>query len=218
MHKLKISRCKKCRLPHVHQRTVAILPRPNGSIDTSITQPWLSPDAIITQIGSMFTRFHRFTALITTMLMLALTPMAGQAEDIRIGPDTIDVFNNSGGNVLQMVQRREDLARSGKRVRIRGYCRSACTMLITLPNACLGPNARVGFHAPRIPNTSIIPPYVDQIMGNFYRNGIRDRWFAGWNRSLKMTIISARDYVRLDPETRICSDIPVSRKKRQRGG
>ena len=122
-------------------------------------------------------------------------------------PGTIDVVDNSGGNVLQMVRYRDELARSGQRVRIRGYCRSACTMLITLPNACLGPHATIGFHAPRIKGTRIIPPYVDQIMGRYYRGGIRERWFGGWNRSIEMVRMSARDYVQLDPQTPICRDL-----------
>ncbi|RNF34950.1 hypothetical protein [Paracoccus methylarcula] len=153
---------------------------------------------------------RRYAPLIGTVLMLSLAPHAGTAE-IRERAKLIDVVNDKGGNVLEMVKLRERLARSGKRVRIRGYCRSACTMLITMPNACLGPYARIGFHAPRIPNTSIIPPYVDQIMGSYYRNGIRQRWFGGWNRSLNMTVISARDYVRLDPQTRICKGLVRSK-------
>lgn len=160
----------------------------------------------------MFMRIRRYAPLIGTVLMLALAPYAGIAE-IRERPKLIDVVNDKGGNVLEMVQQRERLARSGKRVRIRGYCRSACTMLITMPNACLGPHARIGFHAPRIPNTSIIPPYVDQIMGSYYRNGIRQRWFGGWNRSLDMNVISAREYVRLDPHTRICKGLIKSKKR-----
>ncbi|MFV0386585.1 hypothetical protein [Paracoccus sp. (in: a-proteobacteria)] len=137
--------------------------------------------------------------------LLALLPAAGRADGVeRRFRDRIDIINDSGGNILHMAQRRQELAKSGKLVRIRGYCRSACTMLITLPNACLGPDARVGFHAPRLPDTHIIPPYVDQIMGNYYRNGIRDRWFGGWNRSLKMTVLTAQEYIRLDPQTRIC--------------
>ena len=139
--------------------------------------------------------------------LLALTCMTTALPAHAQGGRFIDINDNRGGNVLQMVQRRSELERSGKTVRIRGYCRSACTILTTLPNACLGPHARIGFHAPRIPNTQIIPPYVDQIMGNYYRGGIRDRWFGGWNRSLEMQVISARDYVRLDPQTRICDSI-----------
>ncbi|MCF3973811.1 hypothetical protein [Paracoccus salsus] len=148
----------------------------------------------------------RQCAPIVIALLLALFPAVSLAEGKRTA-NTIDVWNDSGGNVLQMVSRRNQLARSGKEVRIRGYCRSACTMLITMPNACLGPKARIGFHAPRIPNTTIIPPFVDQIMGNTYRGGIRERWFAGWNRSLTMQVISAREYVRLDPQSRICDSL-----------
>ena len=148
---------------------------------------------------------HALRLALPLIAALAGTAPAAHAQDGRY----VDIWNDRGGNVLQMVQRRQELARTGKTVRIRGYCRSACTILTTLPNACLGPGARIGFHAPRIPNTTIIPPYVDQIMGNFYRGGIRERWFAGWNRSLEMQVISARDYVRLDPQTRICDSITL---------
>ena len=146
----------------------------------------------------------RFRLILTLAAVLtAAVPAAGHADIVERGR-FIDVQNHRGGNVLQMVQLRERLARSGKTVRIRGYCRSACTILTTLPNACIGGKARIGFHAPRIPNTRIIPPLVDQIMGNYYRGGIRDRWFGGWNRSLEMQVITARQYVRMDPQARIC--------------
>ena len=149
----------------------------------------------------------RFRLILTlAAALMAVAPAASHANIVERGR-FIDVENHRGGNVLQMVQLRERLARSGKTVRIRGYCRSACTILTTMPNACLGPKARIGFHAPRLPNTQIIPPYVDQIMGNYYRGGIRDRWFGGWNRSIDMNIISAREYVRLDRQARICDSL-----------
>ena len=136
--------------------------------------------------------------------MLALLPPAAGAE-IRVKKTYIDVYNDRGGNVLEMVKTRHQLENSGKEVRIRGYCRSACTMLTTMRNACLGPNATIGFHAPRIPNTKIIPPYVDQVMANFYRNGILRKWNAEWRYSLDMVKISAREYHRLDPATPLCA-------------
>lgn len=151
-------------------------------------------------------------AVIPLAFALFIASMAPLQADNRRSARFIDISNNRGGNVLEMVKRRGELARSGKTVRIRGYCRSACTILTTLPNACLGPGATIGFHAPRIPNTSIIPPYVDQIMGNYYRAGIRDRWFGGWNRSLNMNIITARQYVQLDPQTRICKSLRPRRR------
>lgn len=156
------------------------------------------------KMHAMLTAISRLALM--AALLLSLGPGLALAER-PVPPNTIDIRNDGGGNVLQMVQRREALARSGKQVRIRGYCNSACTMLITLPNACLGPNAQIGFHAPRLPNTTIIPPMVDQIMGSYYRGGVRDRWFGGWNRSIRMQVISAAEYVRLDPQTRICDSI-----------
>ena len=106
--------------------------------------------------------------------------------------------------MLAAISRRDALAASGKPVEIRGYCRSACTIYITLPNACLGPGARVGFHAPRLPGTDIIPPLVDEMMAQFYRNGILEKWNAEWRSNLKMTVISAQEYKRLDPQVRLC--------------
>ncbi|WP_304617421.1 hypothetical protein [Paracoccus sp. (in: a-proteobacteria)] len=157
----------------------------------------------------------RILALVLSLGVLAGPALAQPSGIQRNGP-YIDVWNHRGGNVVQMLQTREDLGRSGREVRIRGYCRSACTMLITLPNACLGPHASVGFHAPRLPGTRIIPPHVDQIMGSTYRNGIRDRWFGGWNRSINMQVISARDYVRLDPQTRICDSLATHEQRTRR--
>ncbi|AGT09078.1 hypothetical protein [Paracoccus aminophilus] len=154
-----------------------------------------------------------------TALFLAATFALALSSGLSIAQQSdsryIDIPDNSGGNVMEMVRYRESLERSGKIVRIRGYCRSACTMLTTLPNACLGPKATIGFHAPRLPGTEIIPPYVDQIMGNYYRNGIRDRWFGGWNRSIDMHVISAQEYVRLDPQAKICDSIGKVRPKKR---
>lgn len=137
---------------------------------------------------------------------LALLPLAAAADIVRVG-EFIDVTNHRGGNVIEMVQTRAQLERSGRKVRIRGYCRSACTMLVTMPNACLGPKAVLGFHAPRLPNTKIIPPYVPEIMAQFYRGGIRKKWNESWSRSLEMHRISARDYIKLDPQARICDSL-----------
>ncbi|WP_312524827.1 hypothetical protein [Paracoccus sp. (in: a-proteobacteria)] len=118
--------------------------------------------------------------------------------------ETVVIRDNKGGNVMRAIQRRQQLERWGGPVEIRGYCGSACTLFITMPNACLGPNATIGFHAPRIPNTTYIPPGVDEIMARYYRNGILARWNDTWKHQLKIEKISAKEYVRLDPQTRIC--------------
>ncbi|MFD1795059.1 hypothetical protein FQV27_14715 [Paracoccus aurantiacus] len=152
-------------------------------------------------------RFRSFRLLVTVLTLCLLPALAG--AEITENRRFIDVIDHKGGNVLDMVKLRSRLENGRKPVRVRGYCRSACTMLITMNNACLGPKATVGFHAPRIPGTAIIPPYVDQIMASYYRNGILKKWNQEWRGSLKMHVITARDYVRLDPQTKICDSIPV---------
>lgn len=136
---------------------------------------------------------------------LAMGLLAAPGAEAQPRGKPIVIMDNKGGNVMEAIKYRNQLARSGRPVEVRGYCRSACTIYITLPNACLGPNAKVGFHAPRIPGTTIIPPIVDELMAQYYRNGILRKWNSEWKNSLQMHKISAREYVRLDPQTRICS-------------
>lgn len=141
-----------------------------------------------------------FACLALFLSVALLTPPEAGA---RTGTPIV-IANDRGGNVVQMMQRRQKLESSGRPVEIRGYCRSACTMLITMRNACLGPGATVGFHAPRLPGTQIVPPLVDQLMAQYYRNGILRKWNSEWKHSLKMHKISAKQYVALDPQTRLC--------------
>lgn len=149
----------------------------------------------------------RIAARLATPLVLVACLAAGAlpaAQARETGP--IVIWNNKGGNVVKAMNYRQELASSGRPVEVRGYCRSACTIYITLPNACLGPQATVGFHAPRIPGTSYIPPMVGDLMARFYRNGILQRWNSGWDKSLSMHKITAREYVKLDPQTRLCKN------------
>lgn len=136
---------------------------------------------------------------------LAMGLLAAPGAEAQPRGKPIVIMDNKGGNVMEAIKYRNQLARSGRPVEVRGYCRSACTIYITLPNACLGGLAKVGFHAPRIPGTTIIPPIVDELMAQYYRNGILRKWNSEWKNSLQMHKISAREYVRLDPQTRICS-------------
>lgn len=155
----------------------------------------------------------RLTALAATLLAAACVTVpvteagAPSPRAARPGPSgapPIVIMNDRGGNVLQAIARREELRASGRPVEVRGYCRSACTIYISLPNACLAPDATVGFHAPRVAGTQIIPPLVDQIVADFYRGGIRRMWLSEWRHSREMVKISAAEFVRLDPQTRLC--------------
>jgi hypothetical protein len=66
--------------------------------------------------------------------------------------ETIDVYDNHGGNVVQYNARWADLAARGVAVRIVGPCQSACTILlghIPRNKICVTPAARFGFHLAR---------------------------------------------------------------------
>lgn len=117
----------------------------------------------------------------------------------------IVIRNDHGGNVAANILRREQLANSGREVQLRGFCDSACTMFTTLPNACLAPDATFGFHAPSIGDSNIPAPMVGDLIGQFYRNGIARNWQQSWGNSTKITQISAKGYVRLDPQARLCA-------------
>lgn len=117
----------------------------------------------------------------------------------------IIIRNDHGGNVAANIVKRQQLAASGRQVQLRGFCDSACTMFTTLPNACLAPNATFGFHAPSLTGTKTQAPLVGDLIGQFYRNGIKRKWDASWSKSTKISRISAKQYVALDPQARLCA-------------
>lgn len=135
------------------------------------------------------------------LVACALTPSAAPATE-RAKP--IVITNDTGGQIADYIARRKQLAASGRKVVIRGKCNSACTILITLPNACLDPKATIGFHQPSTGGGSFGMPILNPLIGQYYRNGILDMWNRKWGRSTKLTKISAKEYVRLDPQTRLC--------------
>src|SRR5215470_6576038 len=63
--------------------------------------------------------------------------------------ETIDVYDNHGGSVIQYNARWAGLAARGVNVRVLGPCQSACTILlghIPRDRICVAPAARFGFH------------------------------------------------------------------------
>lgn len=114
------------------------------------------------------------------------------------------IVDDTGGNVLAYLAERERLRRWGGPVQISGLCASACTAFITLPNACLAPNAKIGFHSSRLPGVKVPVPMANAVLAGTYRGGIRRKYEQEWSKSLTSTYISAQEYVKLDPQTRLC--------------
>lgn len=89
--------------------------------------------------------FHMSVAGIFAILALSAcaTPSGYKAP-----PDALIVNRDDGGFMMRRVAQVRDLEQSGRPVVIRGKCASACTMFLALPQTCVEPGARLGFHGP----------------------------------------------------------------------
>ena len=77
---------------------------------------------------------------------------AGVAAAIA-GAGTLAVYVDAdgGGSVYGYVRHYDELRAKGAKVIIRGACYSSCTMALGYHNACLGPDAVLGFHPAYVP-------------------------------------------------------------------
>jgi hypothetical protein len=118
-------------------------------------------------------------------------------------PGTLVIKNDLGGPVAERVAQIERLRSAGARVEIRGTCTSACTMFLGLPNACVDPSARLGFHGPRTQFYGVPLPPKDferwsKVMASYYPPQIA-RWFLRKARYdiIGMITISGSEAIRL---------------------
>lgn len=88
------------------------------------------------------------------------------------------IHNSPGGIIDHFIRIRDDFVRDGTRVHISGYCASACTLFLSVPNACVYKNTRLGFHAPFVSVGGIpIRIYIDSMTKEFlqqYPKAIQD--------------------------------------------
>ncbi len=131
------------------------------------------------------------------LLLLACclaTPVAGPATAMTITRDL-------GGSVQERIIQVSALSRNGTEVRIIGTCISACTLLLGVPNTCVSPSARLGFHGPATRLRGLPLPRaeyerVSSKMASMYPPRLR-KWFMTTAR--KMTgdylLISGRDAI-----------------------
>ncbi len=119
---------------------------------------------------------------------------------------TVVIKDNLGGNIWRFQQERKALAQVDE-VRIAGGCYSACAIFTTLPNACVGAKALIGFHGSDVPLPFFRKPFDDQ-MGKYFRGEVKRRFDERW-RHLRgpdeIHVITGAQLVRLDPEIRLCS-------------
>lgn len=110
--------------------------------------------------------------------------------------DAVIIHNNPGGSVIQYVLKRNELEHS--KVIFRGKCDSACTILISIKDSCISPNASFGFHLPHSVSQKNIRKATSILMNN-YPSWVK-RWIAsqgGLSNSIKrMNYKYASQYMR----------------------
>jgi hypothetical protein len=118
------------------------------------------------------------------------------------GGETYVIKNDRGGQIISAEVDRAVFARWGGPIRIEGYCNSACAIFTTLPNVCLAENARIGFHSANINVGEIGNPQI----AKYLRNGVLTKFIEEYqfvpHDDLRQ--LTATEYVRLDPETKLC--------------
>jgi hypothetical protein len=101
------------------------------------------------------------------------------------------VDHDLGGPVAERITQIERLRSNGTRVEIRGTCTSACTMFLGLPNACVRPSARLGFHGPTTAIGLPLMPkdfeYWSRVMADHYPPKLR-AWFMQTARHATMSV------------------------------
>ncbi len=131
--------------------------------------------------------------------------LATACNDRRPAPTTTPhmIWNDGGGQLISAQADRARLLAWGKPVEIRGSCASACVIFTTLPNACIGPNARIGFHGSNVN----MGPIGSQQMARYLRGDAKRKYLAEWQHipPTEMHWIHVNVYKRLDPQIRICA-------------
>lgn len=112
------------------------------------------------------------------------------------------IINDGGGQLISAEADRARLLAWGGRVEVRGRCYSACVIFTTLPNACVGKGATIGFHASNVN----VGPIGNQQMAKYLRGAAKQRYLEEWQfvPHTDIHIISAQEYQALDPQIRIC--------------
>ncbi len=141
--------------------------------------------------------------LVMMLIALMFLPVTGSVVQAR----EVLIRNDFGGNVTEYRNRRKKLAREDS-VRISGFCVSACTIFITLPNTCVERTARFGFHGSH-PKTGIpdIDLMLDMRVAEFYRGEMKRQFVANWRKiggTKEFHMLSGYQLPKLDPKIKVC--------------
>lgn len=140
----------------------------------------------------------RFRSLLSVSLACAFLA----ACSVNTTPDVaargpVTILGDTGGNPYEYAALHAELVASGRQVRL-GECNSACTMLTSLPNACLIRGKRFGFHA------SNFNGRFNALNAQYLTPVIRQKFLGTWGKSREMTKLTAEEMVTLDPALKLC--------------
>jgi hypothetical protein len=88
-------------------------------------------------------------SFLLTMLLGVLVACTTAPVTTQLPQNAIIVQDELGGRSVDYAARADTYRRSGRPVVILGFCHSACSILASLPNACLMPSSVIGLHWPR---------------------------------------------------------------------
>ena len=142
----------------------------------------------MTKDGSFTPSRHSSQLRFAAVLLLCLSaPILSTVTPANAAPSVLRVHNDPGGSLPARLQDLQRLRLSGQRVEIRrGYCNSACTLYLGLPDTCITGHARFGFHGPQLATRGLkmLPTDFErwsQTMADHYPPALR-RWFLSTAR------------------------------------
>ena len=105
------------------------------------------------------------------LFAVGLLTLSGQSVSAKT------VTHDRGGSVMLRVQ--EIFGNWGREIRVTGFCASACTLYLGMPNACTTKRARWLFHGPTGGTAKSLEGTV-AIMAGFYPEPIRTRFLEDY--------------------------------------
>jgi len=116
----------------------------------------------------------------------------------------IIVEDHPGGNTSLMASCKNHLKALGRPVELRGSILSAATFLVTIPSACVAPNAVFGFHAPHYPGGIIVPEWrIREIAAEHYTPLLAKYYVSGWGTRMDFTYVRGSEMRKL--QISVCS-------------
>jgi len=118
--------------------------------------------------------------------------------------DVIILEDRRGGSVYEHWGEWNEKYQDGNTYRIRGFCNSSCTILTTLPNACLEPGTILHFHGA----SGGTPEEVldaEEVIAQYFTGEALRRYWDDWRHYDDPAFrITAEDFVELETNARMC--------------